>query len=552
MKKDVIYVDIEDDITSIIEKVKAADSKIVALVPPKRIGALQSAVNLKLLQRAAGTADKRVVLITSDNALAALAGGVAIPVAKNLQSKPEIPQVVAMDEDEEEIINGEEMPIGELAKTAPLAPDPDEIIVPDSISAPTTSSANATRVPNVLGGAAAAAAAKAPRKGPKIPDFDSFRNKLFIGGALGVLLVAFLVWALFFAGKATVAITAKTNAVNIDKVLRLDPNATLDADQGVLKPVTQTVKKTSSVDFDATGKKDVGNKATGTISLSYSQEMQSITVPAGSRFTTATGKQFTSDTTVTVPAPTISGGKIVPGTASVGATAAAIGEEYNVGAQSLTSNDVDVNASFAQATSGGSKSQVTVVSDDDVAKAKDKLSTQNADQIKKDLRAMFKSDSVVINESFKADAANPVSAPNVGEQATRAKLTAETTYTLIGVSRDDLKNIFNAYTNAKLENKSDQKIYEAGDNNVQFSEFQALDGGIFSVKAQATAQVGPKIDEKDLAKQLQGKRSGEIIQLVENIDGVEKVDVKFSPFWVTKAPAAEKIKITFVLKNDKY
>ena len=549
MKKDVIYVDIEDDITSIIEKVKAAEAKIVALVPPKRIGSLQSVVNLKLLQRAAASADKRVVLITSDNALAALAGGVAIPVAKNLQSKPEIPVVAPVEVDDEDVINGEEMPIGELAKTAPT-PDPDEIIVPDAISAPAAPSANATRVPNVLGGAAAAAASKAPRKGPAIPNFDSFRNKLFIGGGLAVLLIAFLVWALFFAGKATVAITAKTNAVNIDKVLRLDPNATLDADQGVLKPVTQTVKKTSSVDFDATGKKDVGERATGTLTLSYSQELQSVTVPAGSRFTTATGKQFTSDTTVTVPKPTISGGKIVPGTATVAATAAAIGEEYNVGAQSLTSNDVDVDASFGQATSGGSKRQVTVVSDDDVAKAKEKLATQNADQIKKDLKQQFKSDSVVINESFKADAANPVSTPKVGEEATRAKLTAETTYTLIGVSRDDLKNVFNAYTNAKLENKTDQKIYEAGDNNVQFSEFQALDGGVYSVKAQATAQVGPKIDEKDLAKQLKGKRSGEIIQTVENIDGVENVDVKFSPFWVTKAPAAEKIKITFVLKND--
>ena len=323
MKKDVIYVDIEDDITSIIEKVKAAEAKIVALVPPKRIGSLQSVVNLKLLQRAAASADKRVVLITSDNALAALAGGVAIPVAKNLQSKPEIPVVAPVEVDDEDVINGEEMPIGELAKTAPT-PDPDEIIVPDAISAPAAPSANATRVPNALGGAAAAAASKAPRKGPAIPNFDSFRNKLFIGGGLAVLLIAFLVWALFFAGKATIAITAKTNAVNIDKVLRLDPNATLDADQGVLKPVTQTVKKTSSVDFDATGKKDVGEQATGTLTLSYSQELQSVTVPAGSRFTTATGKQFTSDTTVTVPKPTISGGKIVPGTATVAATAAAI------------------------------------------------------------------------------------------------------------------------------------------------------------------------------------------------------------------------------------
>ena len=47
MKKDVIYIDIEDDITTIIEKVKEAATSIVALVPPKRVGVLQSIVNLK-------------------------------------------------------------------------------------------------------------------------------------------------------------------------------------------------------------------------------------------------------------------------------------------------------------------------------------------------------------------------------------------------------------------------------------------------------------------------------------------------------------------------
>lgn len=50
--KAVIYIDTEDDITAIIDRVKAAKSDIVALVPPKRTGVLQSVVNLKLLRRA--------------------------------------------------------------------------------------------------------------------------------------------------------------------------------------------------------------------------------------------------------------------------------------------------------------------------------------------------------------------------------------------------------------------------------------------------------------------------------------------------------------------
>ena len=121
MNKDVIYIDIEDDITGIIGKVKASKEKIVALVPPKRVGVLQSAVNLKLLTKGAQSAGKRVVLITNEHSLITLAAGVKMPVAKNLQSKPEIPQLEALESDADEIINGADLPVGEIA-TSRLSP----------------------------------------------------------------------------------------------------------------------------------------------------------------------------------------------------------------------------------------------------------------------------------------------------------------------------------------------------------------------------------------------------------------------------------------------
>jgi len=89
--KATVYVDIEDEITAIIDKVETAKEKIVALVLPKRATVLQSVVNMRLLKRNAEQADKRVVLITNEEALLPLAGAVGLHVAKNLQSKPEIP-----------------------------------------------------------------------------------------------------------------------------------------------------------------------------------------------------------------------------------------------------------------------------------------------------------------------------------------------------------------------------------------------------------------------------------------------------------------------------
>src|SRR5437763_8741396 len=89
--KDTVYIDVDDEITAIIDKVEAGKQKVVALVLPKRAAMLQSIVNMRLLKRSADSVGKNVVLITSEPALMPLAGAAGLHVAKNLTSKPEIP-----------------------------------------------------------------------------------------------------------------------------------------------------------------------------------------------------------------------------------------------------------------------------------------------------------------------------------------------------------------------------------------------------------------------------------------------------------------------------
>ena len=86
--KETIYVDVDDEITSIIDKIEGAKEQVVALVLPKRSTALQSIVNMRLLKRHADGASKNVVLITTETALMPLAGAAGIHVAKTLTSTP--------------------------------------------------------------------------------------------------------------------------------------------------------------------------------------------------------------------------------------------------------------------------------------------------------------------------------------------------------------------------------------------------------------------------------------------------------------------------------
>lgn len=528
-KKDVIYVDIEDDITSIIDKVKSAKAPIVALVPPKRIGVLQSVVNLKLLVRAAKASDKRVVLITSDSALTSLAAGIAIPVAKNLQSKPEIPTAAPESDTDEEIIDGDDLPVGALAASTSVA----------AAAKPSPATDNKTAATSF----AATAAAKAPKKGSKVPDFDKFRKKLFliIGGSLA--LIAFLVWAFVFAPHATVAITANTNLVNISQTLQLKPNATADPAQNLMPATVKQSKKSASVDFTATGKKDVGEKATGTVKFSTNNISNlGTTIPAGTVLTTAGGTQFATDTAVTI---TISNYQNAP----TGVTAINRGTASNGASGALNGAPGGISASLTGATASGTDKTVTVVNQSDIDKAKAQLQTQDANGVKTELKKEFGSDMIVIDESFKAEGGDAVSSPALDQEATSAKLTVDTTYTLVGIERSDLKANFDAYLTKQLAGKEDQKVYSSGEDTAQFSQFTSANGG-YTVKVNAQAQVGPQLNEEQLKKQLVGKRAGEIQQQLEAIEGIEDVETTFFPFWVTKAPAEDKITIKFVLKNN--
>ncbi len=560
MNKDVIYIDIEDDITAIIGKVKDAGSKIVALVPPKRAGVLQSLVNIKLLKKAADVADKRIVLITSDHSLTALAAGLKVPVAKNLQSRPEVPEMTAPETDEEEVINGADLPVGEVATamgasvgTKTLADMSSHVDLKD---APKASDLAVEPVKKPVESFAKKMSGLHSKL--KIPDFNTFRTKFFLFGGIGVVVVVFLVWALAFAPHATIKISAQTVAVNVDQALTLDPKvAASDTATMVIKPNVQQVKKSVATTFDATGKKDVGNKASGTINIRNCDSSGSFDIAAGSTFTASSGHRFVSNARATVPGyssatssacnsnPSTHAGKV-----SVAVTAIDLGDEYNIAPTSFSVNvPVELTATSSEAMAGGTHQMATVVSQEDVDKAKAQIADPGVNDVKNDLKKQFVGDFLIIEDSFASEVGNPTVEPAVGQPAQQAKVTIETTYTYVGINREDIKTIAGGIVNIALQGRTDQQMYSLGDNAATFQSFRKLEAGTFTGRISGTAYIGPKIDTKALAEQITGKRFGEIQTIINQIPGVNKVEIDLSPFWVNTAPSVDKIDMSFSVAN---
>lgn len=553
MNKDVIYIDVEDDVTAIIGKVKDAKEKIVALVPPKRIGALQSIVNLRILQRTAKNADKRLVLITNDQALIPLAAGAGIPVAKNLQSKPEIPEIAAlkMDEDDD-IIDGSQLPVGEHAASAP----------------PVRSAKKASRIPVTSAVKEVEESETAPQKDSisprkpksaagKVPNFNAFRKKLIIIILLILALIGFLVWAIWFAPKATVEITAKTSNVQVNTSVVLGTSQQTDASKGTLRTVQMEEKQEASVEFEVTGTEEQGEAATGTMTLSKSTP-GSKAVPMGTGFSNG-DCTFVTRTETTVPGASPvwngSGFSTVAGTVDVKVKATAIGEQCNLSARAYESTVSGVSAKGSDM-AGGVRKVLKIVTQTDVQKASEQLAQQNSDAIKTKLQQKFGKEVKVIESSFRSAKADVVSTPEVGKEAPdgKAKLTSAVTYAMDGVAVADLEEFIKAAATSKLSKENDQRVYETNASAARLTDFVATDGG-GTANLSATAQVGPQINDADVKTRVKGKRFSDIQSDLKTIQGVDDVDVKFSPFWVNKVPDDEsritiKFKLINTAKND--
>ncbi|MDB5165775.1 MAG: hypothetical protein JWM00_665 [Candidatus Saccharibacteria bacterium] len=538
MNKDVIYIDVDDDITAVIGKLKDSKEKVVALVPPKRVGMLQSAVNLRLLDRAAHNANKHLVLITNNPALIALAAAAKLPVAKNLQSKPELPEIAALDiDDGDDVIDGADLPIGDHAGTAMLA---DDDTATDKAAASLMTGAKAA--PPTDGTPPRPPKAK---NGSRVPNFDSFRKKLFIGIGAGILLIGFLIWAIFFAAHATVVITARTATENVSKTVTLNQTGPTSFSGGVIKSIRQEQKKSQSVDFDATGQKDVGSKATGTVRFSTDSISKLGTViPAGTQLTSSSGLVYITNQSVTMNTNNYTG-------ANSPVTAAENGTQYNAATGNVSGAPSGISASFVGATSGGVSKMVVVVTAADVQKAAEQLATQEDPAVKAQLKAAFGKDVRVIDTSYAAQKGDPASVPAVGQEATKAKLTTEIIYSMVGVAESELSTYLDAAVKEEIADQPNQRVYDNGLKAASFTDF-VTDATGSKARLVANGKVGPQINDDDIKAKVKGKQYGDIQADIGAIQGVDDVDTKFWPFWVRSVPNdTKRITIEFKLNEQK-
>ena len=548
MNKDIIYIEPENDITDIIAKIESSKEKIVALVPPKKAGVFRSVVNIKLIAKAGITAEKTVVLVTTDPSIIKLAATTKIPVTKDLQTAPSVPKVdIEINEESEEELAEEP---GDTIKTEEGITD--EQKTPEDDLDTKEKAAKPEKKRGKVAGKAGNAA---------IEWIKSHKKTIIFSGVGLVVLIILAVWAFGIAPAATVTVGIKTENSNFSENVTFTTNATEEnAAEGKFYLQEKKIESVQEVTFEATGKKNVGEKATGEVVVyAYFKEKGVVAINAGSIFT-INDLSFVSDNEVSISwdgkddvcdnkgqtSSLVRSGCQVSGRVPV--TAANAGTSYNIAASnSGWKTAADIGVYSDKAMSGGTDNIITVVEQADIEKAKSELKSSNESENKAKLLDTIDESLLVIDSSFSQDTSAATATPAVGEEVkegVKPTLKATTTDSIFVIDKAKVEE----FIREKAKLGSDQKIYKIKDPYVE--SFVKADNG-YTGRLKTSYAVGPKVTENDIVEIIKGKGIGDAQHDLKNITGVVSVSIDTSYPWVNSIPSdTNKITVNIDLKDN--
>lgn len=490
----VLYLDADTEITEAIEKLKKAKEKEVRIVVPSRSALLQSSVNIKLLKKSSKDSDKSLILVTNDKITKNLAGSLGIAVASSVKALPHVPDVekstdkipekLQIDEDKSYEEEAEE---GYKSQQIDLSEDGSKI---DGEEKPS----------------------KKSKKDKKVPDYTKLNKRIWFSVAAAVgLVVLVLIYIFVPSAKVIVLTDAKKTSLNFNFIL---DGSTSSSAIGAQVLASQKLETTKDVSFDisATGKKEVGNKATGTLSVRNCDDVSSHNLAVGTAVSGG-GKSFTVAQAATIPAGSAGGGVVNCSSAvDVQITASAPGESFNVGPTSFAISGYSSLYKASGQTSGGTTKTITVLSADDIAGAK-KQATEAANSGKDDLSKKAGSESMLFSATVQSDFSEFKTSVEQDKEADKVNVTAKIKFTGFASKKSDINELFDNQIRSDLQ--GNKEIYQNGSEDGKYSVIKQLTPEKIQLNVKTSAYYGDPIDKKAIAKSVVGKPNKEVSDIVK-------------------------------------
>ncbi|HOX40773.1 MAG TPA: hypothetical protein PK263_01100 [bacterium] len=581
---EVIYLESDDEITRVIERVREATTRGVVLVLPRGASLAQSMINLKLLKKSAEANDKVVLFVTKDQVTENLAAQIGLHVFSDVKkAKAHVlseKEMKAEDDGISDDTNGSGIKINRYAKyslatreddsgkaeegEADREPDEDAD-ASDREQSPEADDSEIGResVESEAGDDEVeieqeheVADNLPPRKSvnTKMIKTSGSRKPFFI--VSGLLLLVLLVLAFVFGPSATVRLVLATEESQSQAEISVNRSAIkTDPTKMVLPGELLAEEKELVKKIDSTGKKDVGEKARGNITAYNSWDMNTISLAKGSKFVSK-GKSFISTEAVTVPGASIAlvagSTKVTPGSIEVPVEAELPGDAYNIGPSEFVITSVSAEKQGAVvgrtsiAMSGGSTKEVKIVTEEDIKNAKETASIE----IKKELEASLgekagKSGLVTLSQCNSFEEITSEAAKKAGEEAESFDYSVKGRFFSMGYKKEDLTSLLKQVAEGSLG--SNQMLVSFDSENTKLEEKECdIDGGISKLGGGFTFQIGPKYSSDDVAKRVVNKSLSGGGQSLTSLQGVSDALISSWPAFYKRTPVlSNRIKVEF-------
>jgi hypothetical protein len=546
-----IYLEADEEITSVIDKVRKTKGQNIALVFPKGANLIQSIVNLKLLKKQTDLFGKNIVIVTSDETGQNLAKKVSFAVTKKLKGKfeetifkkiekPKIDIRRFLDEEKQE----------KAPRVSERISEPKKAVQKEKYY---KKEEKKTFFPIKKEGGKSRVDTKKDKRTVLLPSFGVKSFLIFCAISFIVVGIIFFV----ILPKATVSIVPKTEPFSGDLEMIIDKGApNINPENKIIPGELKIIEDSSDKKkFDSTGEKDVGEKARGEITLynKYSSDPQVLV--AATRFDSQ-GKIFYSLSEVTIPGAQIEGGETIAGQTKVLVEAEKPGEDYNIGPSNFIISGLskekqkDIFGKSDQSFSGGTSKKIKIVTADDLQKAKDALLSDTFQKRIKDLAGQISKEKMFIENTARKEITETKTNGEQDREMDNFEMEVKVKIWVMIFNRDDLrKTLF-----SELKKDIPQEkffIDENVDEGLTFdvSNFDS-DNGKLVLKIHAKKVVAWKLDEETTKKAIKGKTKDEVKTYLSENPNIRGVNVSFWPFWVKKVPRIEK-KIEISLDTSK-
>ncbi|MDD3679170.1 MAG: hypothetical protein PHT36_02930 [Patescibacteria group bacterium] len=512
MDREPIYLEKDDEITSVVDKLKSARGIILDIVIPKEAIMLQSVINLKLLKRQAEALGKEITIVTQDKVGTKLAEQIGIPV---VAKEGQTPKEVSISESEKPEYSEEDIEMVEKEKPSEEESDSAIKKVKDE------------------------PADENPKKAKKSGGWlkRHWRGALLAGG-FG--LIALAVAAYIFVPLANIQIRLAAENKKVDISFTADKTAeSPDAAAGLIpaREIAEELEKTETI--KATGEKDVGEKASGKVKICNKEDSDSFTLAAGSRLLDSSNLVYKTQTNVLVPGASVSGGTALEEcSVEVLIKADLAGEKYNkssVGVGfSLPALTGQYRAESTTEISGGSSRKVKYVTAGDVASAKDSVAKAVESEIEGKINEGIQGE-ILLEGAMETKVLSSSSSVSVGSETEEFKYTVKAKSIALLISEENLKSL--AEERLRQEIGSTKEIVEA-DSLITSTKLTKIDTelGKFEAVLAGEAYIATRIVEEDLRNSINGDPEAVAIDYLNQIEGIESVEIKFFPSFYKRVP----------------